>query len=126
MARAYKTFQLRKVLVVQWIIGLLLSLGLIVTSQQAALSCLAAVVLAGVVNTSLLVWYFKGRQNAAGIVFRLYSGEVIKILFLAFGVIVLAQCFDLKWWAFILGLVVMQLSYCVIPYFMYQKGTVTL
>ena len=127
MTESVKSFKLRKIIAFQVMLGLVLSLLLLGWGVQAFFSCLAAVVLATAVNLCLLLWYFfGGTQDPSRVVLRLYSGEIFKILILALAIIFLAHTFDLKWWAFILGLVVIQLSYCVIPYFMYKKGTVDL
>ena len=127
MAKPPKRFRLRVLLVLQILAGLVLSLFILAIGQREALSCLGGVLLLGFINVLLLGWlFFRGNQNPTQIIMRLYSGEIAKIILLIAGIIFLAHTFDIKWWAFILGIVVMQLSYCVIPYFMFKKGTVVL
>ena len=103
-------------------------MSLLLVNARVALSCLAGVSLIALANIILLTWFFvkRGADQPTQMLMRLYSGEVIKIVILISGVIFFARTFDIKWWAFILGIVVMQISYCVIPYFMYKKGTVVI
>ena len=128
LRKSPKRFRLTTLILTQVLLGVLLVMSLLLVNARVALSCLAGVSLIALANIILLTWFFvkRGADQPTQMLMRLYSGEVIKIVILISGVIFFARTFDIKWWAFILGIVVMQISYCVIPYFMYKKGTVVI
>ena len=127
MSKPQHSFRFINLIAYQLIVGLSFAALMYLITPDHGLSALIGVLLIFAANTLMLVLFFyKKSYNPTAILIRLYSGEFCKWIILALGVLFVAKNLKLIWWAFIGGIALVQVSYCVVPYFMCKKGAVTL